>query len=71
MGIKKPGSLTTSGFFGWHPNWMYNMSRVAEKDAHDFIIKMLFDQKEKSYLFFSLFSLISSPEKSCGRVREK
>ena len=32
---------------------------------------MLFDQREKSYLFFSLFSLISSLEKSRGRFREK
>ena len=32
---------------------------------------MLFDQWEKSYLFFSLFSLISSLEKSRGRFREK
>ena len=32
---------------------------------------MLFDQREKSYLFFSLFSLISSPEKSRERFREK
>ena len=32
---------------------------------------MLFDQREKGYLFFSLFSLISSLEKSRGRVREK
>jgi len=32
---------------------------------------MLFDRREKSYLFFSLFSLISSPEKSRGRFREK
>ena len=47
------------------------LSRGAEKDAHDFIIKILFDQREKGYLFFSLFSLISSLEKSCGRVREK
>ena len=34
------------------------MSRGAEKDAHDFIIKMLFDQREKGYLFFSLLSLL-------------
>ena len=32
---------------------------------------MLFDQGEKIYLFFSLFSLISSLEKSRGRFREK
>ena len=32
---------------------------------------MLFDQREKSYIFFSLFSLISYLEKSRGRFREK
>ena len=35
------------------------------------LVHMLFDQKEKSYLFFSLFSLISYLEKSRGRFREK
>ncbi|MBQ8741812.1 MAG: hypothetical protein IJZ03_00420 [Clostridia bacterium] len=63
---KSPEALRHLGFLGWHPNRMHNMSRGAEKDAHDFIIKMLFDQGEKSYLFFSLFSLISSLEKSRG-----
>ncbi|MBQ3230709.1 MAG: hypothetical protein IJB49_06785, partial [Clostridia bacterium] len=50
---------------------LFFLSRGAEKDAHDFIIKMLFDQREKGYLFFSLFSLISSLEKSRGGLREK
>jgi len=47
---------------------VFSLSRGAEKDAHDFIIKMLFDQREKGYLFFSLFSLISSLEKSLGEI---
>ena len=40
------------------PSWVRFciLSRGAEKDAHDFIIKMLFDQREKSYIRY-LFTI--------------
>ena len=35
MGTKKPRSLTTSGFWGWHPNWMHNMVAEVGFEPHD------------------------------------
>jgi len=32
-GYKKAQKPYDIWVFDWHPNWMYNMSRVAEKDA--------------------------------------